>query len=434
MGIKSRLKGAYRELRGSSTDSNFWKQFHEILTLSASGQTVTPETAMKQSTVFACVKILSETMASLPLFLYRRKADGSKVPATNKPLYALLHQQPNPAWSSFEFKEYITASVLLRGDAFCWREFNNAGQLMALWPLDTTAMTWEVGINSKGARRIVKYIYDIPDVGDKIEFDPSEIWHLKDMIGADGVSGMSRIAQCRDTIGLSLSADEYGGKFFANDATPAGILSVPGVLSEDARKQMVKSWNEIHKGSGKAFKTGLMEGGAKFEALTMKNEDAQFIQTRSFQVADVCRIFRVPTIMVGGAGDADKSNTYASAEQMALSFVQNTIRPWAVRIETNISANLLDAKERKSLFAEFKLEALLRGDIKTRYEAYSIGRQWSWLSVDDIRTLENLDPLGEEAGGTEYIRPMNFQTLGEEPEPEPVQQALPIEEEETDGE
>jgi HK97 family phage portal protein len=413
MGIKSWFKGKL-ENRASATDMDFWQQFFSIVQLSASGKSITPDTAMAQSTVFACVKILSETMASLPLFLYRRKQDGSKSPATNKSLFSILHTQPNPVWSVFEFKEYLTASVLLRGNAFCWREVNKAGELMALWPLDTNAMAWKVGVNKKGARVIAEYNYTVPETGEKVVFAPSEIWHLKDMIGDDGVSGMSRISQCKDTIGLSLSADEYGAKFFANDATPAGILSVPGVLNEDARKAMVKSWNEIHKGSSKAFKTGLMEGGAKFESLTMKNEDAQFIETRSFQVADICRIFKVPTIMVSGAGDADKSNTYASAEQQMLSFVQNTIRPWAVRIETNISTNLLDEKERKSLFAEFKLEGLLRGDFKTRMEGYRVGREIGLFSVDEIRNLENLDPLGKEAGGEDHIMPMNFKKLNEE--------------------
>jgi HK97 family phage portal protein len=303
---------------------------------------------------------------------------------------------------------------------------------MALWPLDTNGMEWEVGVNSKGARTIVSYTYTVPGTGDKIKFMPEEIWHLKDMIGPDGVSGMSRIEQCKNTIGLSLSAEEYGAKFFANDATPAGILKYPGFLEENVKKGVVKSWDEIHKGSGNSFKTALMEGGIDFAPITMKNEDAQFIQTRSFQVADICRIFRVPTIMVGGAGEADKSNTYASAEQQMLSFVQNTIRPWAVRIETNISTNLLDEKEREKLFAEFKLEGLLRGDIKTRYEAYKVGREWGWLSVDDVRMIENLDPLGEEAGGTEYIRPMNYQKLGEEPEEETEEEPVidePAEEE-----
>jgi HK97 family phage portal protein len=227
-----------------------------------------------------------------------------------------------------------------------------------------------------------------------------------------------------------MSADEFGSKFFANDSTPSGVLEYSGTLEEDKAKQLVKSWDEVHKGSGKAFKTALLEGGLKFTPLTLNQKDSQFIETRAFQVADVARIFRVPTIMIGGAGDADKSNTYASAEQQMLSFVQNTIRPWLVRWEASIRLNLLTESERKRFFAEFKLESLLRGDIKTRYEAYRIGREWGWLSADDVRRLENLDPLDVE-GADEYVRPMNVTALGSEPEPEPepIQEELPIEDE-----
>jgi HK97 family phage portal protein len=297
---------------------------------------------------------------------------------------------------------------------------------MALWPLDTTSMTWDVTAGSKGNMVISQYKYTIPGTTETIKFQPDEIWHLKDMIGADGVSGVSRISQVRDTIGLGISADLYGGRFFANDATPGGVLEYAGTLGEDERKGMVKSWDEIHKGTGKSFKTALLEGGMKFTPITMRNEDAQFIETRSFQVADIARIFRVPTIMIGGAGVADKSNTFASAEQQMLSFVQNTIRPWAVRLEGSISVNLLDVKERKNLFAEFKLEGLLRGDVKTRFEAYRIGREIGIYSVDEIRKIENLDPLGADAGGEDHIMPMNFKVLGED-DPEPVEEE-PIEE------
>jgi len=433
MGIITRFKRAANELRGNPNNPLHWPGLTKYLTLSASGQVVDPDTAMSQSAVFACVKIISETLASLPVFLYRRKPDGSRAPATNKTLFNVLHDQPNPVWSSFEFYEYLTSSVELRGNGFCWREVNNAGQIIALWPLDTNGMTWEVGINSKGARRITKYIYTYPSTigAASITFSPDEIWHIKDAIGPDGVSGQSRITQAATTIGLSLSADEYGSKFFANDATPSGLLVTPGILQEDARKHMKESWNEIHQGSENAFKAALMEGGVTYEPMSMNNEDAQFIQTRSFQVADVCRIFRVPTIMVGGAGEADKSNTFASAEQQMLSFSQNTVRPWAVRFERNMSSNLLDEKERKSLFVEFKLEGLLRGDFKTRMEGYKIGREIGLYSVDEIRNIENLDPLGEAAGGQDHIMPMNFKKLNEESETEtetePVQEELPME-------
>jgi HK97 family phage portal protein len=392
---------------------------------------------MRVATVYACVKVISETIASLPVFIYRRKADGTRKVEQKAPAHFLLHESPNSAWTQFEFKEYLEASVLLTGNGYCWKEFNNAGQLISLWPLDTNGMEFEIGINSKGAKRIVKYTYNIPETSEKVEFEQGEIWHLKDLIGPDGVSGLSRIGQARNTIGISMSADQFASKFYANDANPSGILEYPGVLQEDVKKGMQKSWDELHQGSSKAFKTALLEGGVKFTPLTLSQEDSQFIETRSFQVADVARIFRVPTIMIGGAGDADKSNTYASAEQQMLSFVQHTIRPWLVRWESSIKLNLFTEKERKNLFAEFKIEGLLRADIKTRYEAYQIGRNNSFLSVNDIRRLENMD-LVEVDGADDYVMPSNFRAIDEEPVTEPVQGQLPMDDdtgdEETDDE
>jgi HK97 family phage portal protein len=294
-------------------------------------------------------------------------------------------------------------------------------------------MDFEVGVNSKGAKRITKYLYNIPETTTKVEFDPIEIWHLKDLIGVDGVSGISRIHQVRDTIGISMSADQFASKFYANDATPAGVLEYSGTLKEEQAQQLVRSWEELHKGSGRAFKTALLEGGMKFSPLTMSQEDSQFIETRSFQVADVARIFRVPTILIGGAGDSDKSNTFASAEQQMLSFAQHTIRPWLVRWESSIKLNLFTEAQKKNHFAEFKLESLLRADIKTRFEAYKIGRQNSWFSVNDIRQLENMNPLDID-GADDYIMPSNFRAIDAEPETvEPTQTEMFDEgEEETD--
>lgn len=417
MGIKSWFSRD-KESRASASDPNFWKQLTGWFGLSASGKVVNAETAMTVATVYACVKVISETVASLPVFIYRTKSDGSRAVARTVPAFMVLHDDPNPVWTTFEFKEYLQASVLLNGNAYCWIEYTNGGNILALWPLDTNSVTFNVGVNRKGAREIVNYEYTPPGTQTKIILDPSEVWHFKDMIGADGVSGVSRISQAKNTIGLSLSADEFGSRFFANDATPSGVLEYSGVLKEDHKKQLMKSWDEVHKGSGNAFKTALLEGGMKFTPLTLNQKDSQFIETRAFQVADVARIFRVPTIMIGGAGDADKSNTYASAEQQALSFVQNTIRPWLVRWEASIRLNLLNDSERKRLYPEFKIESLLRGDIATRYAAYQIGRQNSWLSPNDIRMLENMDRI-EQDGADEYIMPSNFMPLGQDPKEEP---------------
>jgi HK97 family phage portal protein len=295
----------------------------------------------------------------------------------------------------------------LRGNAYVYKEMTEGGVINALYPMNPARMTV---IRKPNTGKIV-YRYAHED--GKTEDIPSDyIWHMK-MYSNDGLVGMSPISYARESIGLGLAAEEYGSLFFSQNAKPSGILEYPGKLTEDSQALLKKSWEESYSG-GNAHRTAILQQGLSWKQVGMDNQDAQYLELRQFQIEEICRIFRVPSFLIQ---HPDKTSTYASAEQQMLAFVMHTIRPWAVRIEQSISRCLLTDKERRKLYAEFKIEGLLKGDIKARYEAYAIARQWGWASPNDIRKLENQDPLPD--GGDIYLIPSNMQDATKLPEQKP---------------
>jgi len=229
----------------------------------------------------------------------------------------------------------------------------------------------------------------------------------------EGLIGVSPIAVARESIGLALAADEYGGRYFSNNAQVGLNLQFPGKLSENGRQFLKESLAEYGKLENK-FKSIITEEGARLERLGITNTDSQFLESRQFGVEEVCRIFRVPPVLVG---HPTNTMTYASAEQIFLSFGKFTIHPWCRRIEQSINRYLIPEKDRGRYFAEFKLEGLLRADTKTRMEFYSMARQWGIMNVDEIRSLENMDPLPDGKGEI-YLQPMNMVEAGTEYEPQ----------------
>uniref|UniRef100_A0A6M3JR02 Putative portal protein n=1 Tax=viral metagenome TaxID=1070528 RepID=A0A6M3JR02_9ZZZZ len=401
MGFLSNLFG--REQRARVDDPVFWQHiFTNLGAATKSNQTVTPEasSALKSTTTYACVRVLAETIASLPLMIYRRNKGGGKEPAQEHYLYTILHDSPNMYQSSFEFREMQMGHLCLRGNAFTYKEIDGGGRIVNLYPLNPARMTVK---RNKSQEIIYEYIHD----DGKIEQISSEyIWHPKGL-SSDGIMGLCPISLVREAIGLGLSAEEHEARLMANAVRPSGVLEYPGRLQEDARKTLKDSFQEGHTGEN-IFKTMLLEGGLKWTQVGMKNVDAQFLELRNFQVEDICRVFRVPAVLVQ---HPDKSATYASAEQFFLSFVVHTIRPWTVRIEQSANKSLLTEKERKKYFIEHKLDGLLRGDISARYKSYEIGIKNGWLSANDIRELENMNPR---IGGDEYYPPIGSQSKGGE--------------------
>jgi HK97 family phage portal protein len=353
----------------------------------SAGIAVNEDNAMRLSAVYACVKVIAESLSSLPLHLIRDE-DGVKSRARDHPLYGVLHDLANIETTSLNFREAMFGSLLLWGNAYAVIE-RQAGHVTALWFLKPQYMTVERDRETQE----LKYKYREEAIGKTYEYQAKDIFHV---IGfsTDGVKGMSPIAAARDTIGLAFAAEEYGSKFFSNGARPGGILEHPGVVKDPERLRA--TWNAQFQGSGNSHRISVLEEGLKYHALAMAPEEAQFLQTRKFQLSEICRIYRVPPHMIA---DLDRA-TFSNIEHQSIQFVQYTLRPWIVRFEQAVYKCLLTPEERHLYYAHFNVDGLLRGDYASRMQGYAIGRQNGWLSANDVRSLEELNPI---EGGDIYL-------------------------------
>ncbi len=361
----------------------------------SSGMRVTPDSAMRVSAVFACIKVLAESIASLPLMLYRRLPNEGKAKAADTPLYSVLHGRPNRWQTSFEFREMLTGHIALRGNGYAEIVPANGRAIDQLIPLHPDRVTPFADPNGT-----ISYAY-IPKEGGQRIILPGEMLHIRNMTD-DGITGLSPIRLQREAVGLAMATEEHGARLFSQGTQVGGVLKHPGKLTDEASKRLRESWEARYSGLAGAHRTVVLEEGMSFEKLGMTNEDAQFLETRGYQLEEIARIFRVPLVLLQ---HGDKASTYASAEQFFLGFVIHTLRPWLVRWEQALARDLLP--QQTDLFAEFLVEGMLRGDIGSRFKAYAIGRQWGWLSANDIRAFENMNPLPEEEGGL-YLTPLNM--------------------------
>ena len=343
MGILSGLFRA-RDKPVNSTNGSGYRFF---LGGSTAGKAVTEHSAMQMTAVYACVRILSEAIAGLPLHLYRYNDDGGKEKALEHPLYLLLHDEPNPEMSSFVFRETLMTHLLLWGNAYAQIIRNGKGEVVALYPLMPNRMT--VDRDSQGK---LYYSYqmsnsDAPTMtGGTVILKPSDVLHVPGL-GFDGLVGYSPIAMAKNAIGLAIATEEFGAKFFANGATPGGLLEYPGTVKDPDRVR--ESWNKGFSGSQNAGKVAILEEGMKYTPISIAPEQAQFLETRKFQINEIARIFRVPPHMVG---DLEKSS-FSNIEQQSLEFVKYTLDPWVVRWEQAIQRTLLTAEEKKQYFVKF---------------------------------------------------------------------------------
>lgn len=382
----------------SLTDADEWERLFGIGSRIA-GVSVTHESAMKMTAVFACVRVLAETIASLPLIVYRRNRDGSKERAPEFYLYDLLHNSPNPIMTSFQWRETMMGHLATWGNAYSKIEYDERGRILGFMPLRPDWMDVVIANNEKG------YVYQRPS-GQMI-LTEADVFHVAGL-GFDGLTGYSPIAMARKAIGLGLAAEEFGAAFFGNGANPGGVLEHPNSLSQKAFDNLQKSVADRHGGPANASKLMILEEGMKYNQIGIPPDDAQFLETRRFQVEEVARIFRVPQHMIGELSRA----TWGNIEHQAIEFVVHTVRPWLVRWEQAITQQLFTESERKRYFVEFLVDGLLRGDTASRYQSYAVGRQWGWLSANDIRGLENMNPV---EGGSEYLVPLNMTAAGQEP-------------------
>lgn len=363
---------------------------------STSGKSVTERSAMQMTAVYACVRILAEAIAELPLHLYRYTDAGGKEKAIDHPLYLLLHDEPNPEMSSFVFRETLMTHLLLWGNAYAQIIRNGKGEVVALYPLMPNKMT--VDRDEKGQ---LYYSYQrsndeaIPDRG-KVILKPSDVLHIPGL-GFDGLVGYSPIAMAKNAIGMAIACEEYGAKFFANGAAPSGVLEHPGTIKDPSKVR--EAWQSQFGGSGNSGKVAVLEEGMKYTPISISPEQAQFLETRKFQINEIARIFRVPPHMVG---DLEKSS-FSNIEQQSLEFVKYTLDPWVIRWEQSLSRALFSPDEKKNYFFKFNVEGLLRGDYASRMTGYATARQNGWMSANDIRELENLDRIPSEEGGDLYL-------------------------------
>src|SRR3990172_5495312 len=387
--LLSRMAGAVTPQSFSPGD-DFW--YTPFVRASYSGQTVTPETAMACSAVFAAVRAISEDVASLPLFIYQRRADGGKNRAPFHPLYDLLHNEPNRWQTAFEFREMMQGHVLLRGNAYAQIVQGPRGPVDQLVPLHPDRI--KIDLSATGE---IRYKVRRKD-GTEYTLLDDEMFHLRGL-SSDGITGLSVIALARESVGLALAAESYGGRFFSRGASPSGVLSTDQKLSPEAAERMAADWQKKHAGVDNAHKVVVLEEGLKWQQIGMTSEDAQFLETRIHQVQDVARWFRIPPHKIGELSRA----TFTNIEHQAIEYVVDTVRPWCVRWEQRISADLI--LNTAAFFAQHNMDALLTGDTKSRYEAYGMGIRDGWLSRNEVRVNDDRNP---QPGLDEYLSPLNM--------------------------
>ena len=380
---------------GASSDrspaGDFW--FEPVGSRTGSGMRVSPDSALRLAAVYACVRILAETMAALPFVLYRQRPDGGKDRVKDHWLYALLARRPNPYQNAFEWREMLQGHLALRGNAYNRIVSNARGEITQLNPIHPDRIRMELLPSGD-------YRYRITDrLGQEAIAARGEIWHLRGL-SSDGLMGMSPIELARESLGMALAAQDYGARFFANDAKPTGgWIEFPGTFKDsEAKKVFRESYQNAQSGTNRG-KVLVLENGMKFHEVGVTNRDAQFLELRKFQITDIARLFRVPPHMIA---DLERA-TFSNIEQQSLEFVMHTMTPWAERWEASIEADLLFDGE--DLEVEFDFANLMRGDAASRSTYYQSGIQNGWLTRNEARIAENLNPL---AGLHEPLRPLNM--------------------------
>lgn len=393
-----------RDKPKDATAGSSWRFFFGGTT---AGKPVNERSAMQMTAVYCCVRILSEAVAGLPLHLYRYTDNGSKEKALDNQLYFLLHDEPNPEMTSFIFRETMMTHLLLYGNCYAQIIRNGKGEVVALYPLMPNRMTVDRDQEGK-----LYYEYQTSQdeahtmEGSLVRLQPYDVFHVPGL-GFDGLVGYSPIAMAKNAIGLAIATEEYGAKFFANGATPGGILEHPGIVKDPERVR--QSWSNAFGGSANSNKVAVLEEGMKYTPISISPEEAQFLETRKFQIDEIARIFRVPPHMVG---DLEKSS-FSNIEQQSLEFVTYTLRPWLVRWEQAMQRSLLSEDEKKNCFFKFNVDGLLRGDYQSRMNGYATARQNGWMSANDIRELEDMDLIPDELGGNLYLINGNMTKLAD---------------------
>ncbi len=361
---------------------------------SAAGVRITPETSLKSTAVLACARVLAETVAGLPIHLYKKTGEGRTI-ANEQPLYSVLHEQPNTWQTSFEWREQSMLHVCLWGNSYSEIRSGSAGAVSELIPLHPSRMTVERIENGK-----LRYKYREPN-GSETVYRQDQILHVRWMSG-DGVTGMIPVELAKDAVALARACELHGASYFGNGAVPGVVLETDQQLEPAAASALRDNWERMHRGAGRSHRTAVLMGGLKAHEISGTNQESQFLESRRFQVEEVCRLFRVPPHLVG---DLSRSS-FSNIEQQSIDFVQHTLLPWLKRFETAISRDLIT--ERKEYFVEFDTRGLLRGDAAARASYYSTLWNLGVLSINEIRGFENMNSV---EGGDERFVQLSMQTV-----------------------
>lgn len=364
--------------------------------VSTAGVQVSESSALSYAPFWQAIRIISESVASLPLHFYQTTASG-RIMADDMMIADLLRYAPNSEMTAMQLREQWLVQALVWGNGYCEIERDTIGRPTRLWLLRADCMT--VGRSENGD---LQYIYR--DQYARPTYIPAtDILHLRGP-GGDGYVGASVVSLARDSIGLGLAAESFGSSFFGRGARPSGVLEHPGRLSDDARSRLRGDWERLHSGIENSSRVAILEEGMKWTTTAIPPDDAQFLETRRFQLEEIARWFNIPVSKLRATG----GSTYSSLEQENQAFLSETLRPWLVRIEQEVRNKLL-LPISSSYYVEHRVEGLLRTDLAARYSAYAVGRNWGWLSVNEIRALEQLDPI---EGGDTYLQPLNMQPIG----------------------
>lgn len=386
-----------------------------------SGERVDEKSAMQIATVYACVRLLAETVAGLPLHLYRftDTEEKSKERAKNHPLYRLLYRQPNPEMTSFTFREVMMTHLLLWGNCYAQIIRDGKNSILSLYPLLPEHV--EVDRDEKGRIYYIYHAYTDERPGETyrdIIFRRDEIFHVPGL-GFNGLVGFSPIAMMKNALGTTLAVEKYGSSFFRNGAQPSGVLEHPGVLKNP--EKIRQNWSDVYGGANNAHKVAVLEEGMSYKPISLPPEDSQFLSTRQYGVNEICRIFRVPPHMVQDLEHA----TFSNIEHQSIDFVVHTLTPWLVRFEQAIVKDLLLEEEQDIYFPKFNVDGLLRGDYQSRMQGYATGISNGFLSPNDVHRLENMDLIPAEKGGDDYylnggyVKLEEVETMGERGTNEP---------------
>jgi HK97 family phage portal protein len=375
---------------------------------SASGVAVSPQTAMQSAAVYSSVKVLAESIGMLPLNLYRKEANNARTLLSDHPLHVLCHDQPNEWMTSVEFWEMMVMSLNLRGNAYAYINRNRSGQVVELLPLQPDMVQVEMSTDFQ-----LEYRISMPDGAFK-RLGVGEIFHIRGLT-LNGWLGISPIAYARESIGLALATERFGGQLFKNGAKMGGVLEHPGKLSKESYERIKTSFDEAHSGDN-AHKTALLEEGMKFARISLSANDSQFLETRKYQRSEIAAIFRVPPHMIG---DLERA-TFSNIEQQSLEFVNYSLMPWLVRIEKAIKRDLMTTDERKTMTAKFNVSGLLRGDASARSALYHNGILDGWMTRNEARAAESelgivLSPID---GLDLPLIPLNMEDGTRPPEPD----------------